>query len=138
MIIFDLFLMFQKFKKMAETLNMYCISVILPNWSYFILKYNCFQILHQFISLPKGDEEFHNIKLTIRVFIYICPNIVRGILVTLWRHFSYHLVFPPRLWDTFEGQKQKFAVRLRSNFSSNFGHLFGPFNPVFFIFISKI
>ena len=46
----------------------------------------------------------------------------------MWRH----LVFRPRLWVTFEGQKQKFAVRSRSNFFSNFGHLFCPFNPVFY------
>ena len=70
--------------------------------------------------------------LTIRVFICICPSIVSGILVTMWRHFSYHLVFRPSLWLTFEGQKQKFAVRSRSNFFSNFGHLFSPFNPVFY------
>ena len=34
---------------------------------------------------------------TIRVFICICPNIVSGILVTMWRYFSYHLVFPAHI-----------------------------------------
>ena len=34
---------------------------------------------------------------TLRVFICICPNIVSGILVTMWRYFSYHLVFPAQI-----------------------------------------
>ena len=41
--------------------------------------------------------------------------------------------FRLRLWLTCEGQKQKVAVRSRSNFFSYFGHFSGPFNPVFFL-----
>ena len=61
-----------------------------------------------------------------------------GILVTMWRHFSYHLVCRPRLWLTFEGQEQKFAVCLRSNFYFNFGHFLGLFNPVFYFHFKNI
>jgi len=56
----------------------------------------------------------------------------------MWRCFSFHLVFRPRLWLTFEEQMEKFAVHSRSNFFSNFGHLFSPFNPVFYFHFKNI
>ena len=46
--------------------------------------------------------------------------------------------FPAKLWLTFEGQKQKFAVRSRSNFFSNFGHFSSSFNPVFYFHFKNI
>ena len=36
------------------------------------------------------------------------PNIVSGILVTMWRHFFYRLVFRPKLRLTPEGQNRNF------------------------------
>ena len=92
---------------------------------------------------PKCDSHYVRVTLSnwacsLRVFICICPNIVRGILVTMWRYFSYHLVFWPKLWLTIKGQKQKFAVRLHSNFFSNFGHFSRPFNPVFYFHFKNI
>ena len=46
--------------------------------------------------------------------------------------------FPARLWLTFEGQKQKFAVCSRSNFFSNFEHFSSSFNPGFYFHFKNI
>ena len=85
------------------------------------------------IKSPKFEKKFERERTSNFCILWAdCEQIVSdkveanlnevGKLLTMWRHFSYHLVFRPRLWLTFEGQKQKFAVRSRSNFFSNFGH----------------
>ena len=61
-----------------------------------------------------------------------------GILVTMWRDFSFYLILWSRLWLTCEGQKKSFAVRWRSNFFTNFGHFLGSFNPVFYSYFKNI
>ena len=65
---------------------------------------------------------------------------------TLWAEFLSQcedisliiLFFWPRLWLTFEGRKWKFAVRSRSIFFSNFGHLLSPLNPVLYFYFKNI
>ena len=42
-------------------------------------------------------------KLTIRVFICICPQIVSGILDTMWRDFSFRLLWGT-MWEEFFSQ----------------------------------
>jgi len=92
------------------------------------------------IELVESWNSLQQASKNLRVFICICPqhceqNSCHNVM---WRHFSYHLVFRPRLWLTFIGQKQKFAVHSRSNFFSNFGHLFSAFNPILYSHFKNI
>ena len=73
-----------------------------------------------------------------RVFICICPRHCEKNSCHNVKTFLLSSIFQPKLWLTFEWQKQKFAVRLRLNFFSNFGHLFGPFNPVFYFHFKNL
>ena len=51
--------------------------------------YQCSWLIPKNARVPKLEYACSYI----RIFICIYPNIVRGILVTMWRYFSNHLVF---------------------------------------------
>ena len=59
----------------------------LPPWS-FLYAWTLSSSFDSLIDVKQG---------TLRVFICICLDIVSGILVTTWRYFSYHLVFPAQI-----------------------------------------
>ena len=73
-----------------------------------------------------------------RLRLQFVPHIVSGIPLTLWEGFWLHLGFPRHCCSQYGRQKQKFAVRSRSNFFSNFGDFISSFNPVFCFYFKNI
>ena len=100
-----------------------------------VWSYQCICMLgeNNLIFIKSCHKYFRKVYWNIlRVFICICPNIVRGILVTMWRYFSSLLVFPAQILTHNWRAKAKICSTFAFEFFSNFGHFSSLFNQVFY------
>ena len=75
---------------------------------------------------------------TLSVFIQICPPHCERNSAHNVRRFPPPFSLCPTLLVITWKANQKIAVRIRSNFFSNFDHFYSPFNPVFYFELKNI
>ena len=76
-------------------------------------------------------------RLTLRVFICICPNIVSGNLVTMWSYFFYHLFFLAQIVTHIWREKAKICSTFAFKFFLKFWTFVGSIQSSFLFSFQK-